>query len=151
MSKSHTLEVQENSDGELFIELNDEILDAAGLKIGDAVEWIDNNDGSYTLQKKATEWVLVEAVSIFRTRYMVQVPAGKSEWALDSVVCGDAKEFSQKHLDENIVSHRVISREEALQMCDIDNDYFKGWDECKKIEVFFTTVEDLEKSNEKGA
>lgn len=147
MNKSHVIEVQENSDGELFIELNDEILDAAGLKIGDTVEWIDNGDNSYLLKKKDTEWVLVDTVSMFRQRYMVQVPAGKSEWALDTVTCEDAKEFSQEHLGETIVSHRVVSREEALQLCDLDNNYVRSWDEGKKIETFFTTMEDLEKNN----
>lgn len=145
MTKSSVVEVQENSDGELFIELNDDILDAAGLQVGDAIDWIDNGDGSYTLQKKATEWVLVETVSIFRQRYMVQVPIGKSDWALDTVVCENAKEFSQEHLDETIVSHRVVSREEALNLCDRDNAYVSGWDEGKKIDTFFTTLEDIEK------
>lgn len=144
MSKSHVIDVQENSDGELFIELNDEILAAAGLNIGDTVEWIDNGDGSYMLKKKPTEWVLVETVSMFRQRYMVQVPSGRSEWALDTVTCEDAKEFSQEHLGETIVSHRVVSREEALQLCSVDNRYASSWDEGKKIEAFFTTMEDIE-------
>ena len=37
--------------GELYIELSNELLDEAGLKINDAIEWIDNKNGSWTLRK----------------------------------------------------------------------------------------------------
>lgn len=85
-----------------------------------------------------TEWVLVEAVSMFRMRYMVEVPMGKSEYALDTVVMQEAKEFSQKFLDETIVSHHVMSKEEALKLCDTDNDYCKSWGVANKEKNFFT-------------
>lgn len=84
------------------------------------------------------EWVLVETVSMFRMRYMVEVPKGKSEYALDTVVCHEAKEFSQKHLDETIVSHRVVSKKEALAICDEDNNYCTSWTKDKKESAFFT-------------
>lgn len=87
---------------------------------------------------KTTDLVLVETVSMFRMRYLVEVPIGKSEWALDAVVMNEATEFSQKHLDETIVTHRVLSKKEALKLCDQDNDYAKSWDDDKKVEVFFT-------------
>lgn len=88
---------------------------------------------------KETEWVLVECVSTFKIKYMVEVPKDKSEWALDTVVMQEAKEFSQEFIDESIFSHRVVSKKEALALCDIDNDYTKSWSKDKKIEVFFTT------------
>lgn len=69
-----------------------------------------------------TELVLVECVSQFRMRYMVEVPKGKSDYALDTVVVGQAVEFSQKHLDEVIVSDRVVSEQEALELCRVDNE-----------------------------
>jgi hypothetical protein len=85
-----------------------------------------------------TQWVLVDCVSQFRMRYMVQVPVGKSEWALDTVAMNEAKEFSQEHIGETIVSHRVVTEREALDICDVDNDYCKKWDDAKKMEAFFT-------------
>jgi len=96
----------------------------------------------YREKKMETEWVLVECVNQFRIRYMVEVPKGKAEYALDTVTCEDAKEFSQQHLGETIVSHRVVSKNEALTMCDADNDYGAGWETDKKIEVFFTSIKD---------
>lgn len=101
------------------------------------------------MSKKDTQWVLVETVSMFRHRYMVEVPVGtddygndKKDWALDTVTCNDAKEFSQEHLGETIVSHRVVSKKEALALCDIDNEYTKSWTKDRKIEVFFTKAEE---------
>ena len=93
-----------------------------------------------------TEWVLVDAVSMFRIRYMVEVPVGKAEWALDTVTMNEAKEFSQEHLGETIVSHRVVSKEEALVQFDTDNDYLKSWTSEHKIQTFLTTEADLEKN-----
>jgi hypothetical protein len=102
------------------------------------LDWKDNGDGSFSMTKKETEWVLVEAISQFRERYMVEVPKGKAEWALDTVSMNEAKEFSQEHLGEVIVSHRVVTYDEAIKMCDEDNDYCKSWSDDKKIDAFFT-------------
>ena len=100
-------------------------------------------------KKVETQWVLVECVSTFRNRYMVEVPLGtddydkdKSEWALDTVTMNEAVEFSQEYLGEQIVSHRVVSKEEALAMCDKDNDYAKAWNDEHKLNVFFTSWKD---------
>jgi len=95
-----------------------------------------------------TEWVLVECVSQFRMRYMVQVPEGEALWALDTVTMNEAKEFSQEHIGENIVSHRVVPEAEAILLCDVDNDYFSGHDAALKHKVFFTSIADLEKDSD---
>lgn len=139
--KTFTLEVQRGDDGEAYIEFPQETMAGLGWKEGDTVIWTDNKDGSFMLTKKETEWVLVETVQTFRHRYMVEVPKGKSEWALDTVTCDDAKEFSQKHLGETIVSHRVVSYDEAMTMCDEDNEYANVWTNLKKWEAFFTPYE----------
>ena len=82
--------------------------------------------------------VLVECVSQFRQRYVVEVPTGKAEWALDTVVMNEAKEFSQEHLGETIVSHRVLTRDEVLSLCNKDNAYCSSWTDEKKFETFVT-------------
>lgn len=83
-------------------------------------------------------WVMVEAVAMFRQRYMVEVPKEHPEYALDDVVMQRPKEFSQKFLGETITSHRVVSQMEALDICDIDNDYVASWTEEQKMTAFFT-------------
>lgn len=138
MNKTWTLEVQQHEDGDYFIEFPDEVLEGAGWETGDTIEWIDNKDGSWTLKKRETQLVLVECVSQFRQRYVVEVPTGKAEWALDTVVMNEAKEFSQEHLGETIVSHRVLTRDEVLSLCNKDNAYCSSWTDEKKFETFVT-------------
>ena len=141
-----TVEVQYSEElQDYYIELPDDVLKHAGFEVGDTLVWNDNGDGSYTLskgEKMETELVLVECISQFRQRYVVTVPKGKAEWALDTVTMEEAFEFSQKHLGETIVSHRVISKEDALKLCDEDNDYARAWSDEKKIETFFSEIKD---------
>jgi hypothetical protein len=141
MKKVITLE--SDDEGNLVLPLDDEILKEVGWETGDTIDWIDNKDGSWTMKKKVKkQLVLVECISMFRQRYVVEVPAGKSEWALDTVVMQEAKEFSQEHIGENIVSHRVMSEEEVLALCDVDNDYAKRWSDNYKIKTFVTKVKE---------
>ena len=143
MSKSWVLDVKESEDGELYIEMTDEILEGSGFKIGDTLGWTDNGDGSWTLKKVEEKvWVLVECVSMFRMRYMVEAPADHPEYALDTVAMNEAKEFSQLHISEDIVSHRIVTEEEALAICDVDNDYLKTWTNEQKLNAFVTTMDD---------
>lgn len=44
----------DDASGDYYIQFPDDLLEAANLKEGDQVEWVDNNDGSFTL-KKVTE------------------------------------------------------------------------------------------------
>jgi hypothetical protein len=139
--KNWTLEVKEHDDGEFFIELNDEILTESGFKIGDELEWIDNENGSWTLKKTDAAdkvWVMVDTVFTYRMRYCVETPKDHPEYALDTVTCEEGKEFSQLPLGETIVSHRVVTKEEALEMCDVDNDYCSSWTDELKIKTFLT-------------
>jgi len=139
MNKHWIIDVQEDpATGDAILEFPPEAMAQAGWKEGDTLDWNDNEDGTFTLTKKETQWVLVEAISTFRERYMVEVPVGKSKWALDTVTMQEAKEFSQQHIGEQIISHRVVTKKEALKICDIDNDYCKSWNDENKINCFFT-------------
>ena len=83
-------------------------------------------------------WVMVETIGMFRQRYMVETDQAHPEYALDDVTLERPKEFSQKYLGETITSHRVVSEAEALDICDVDNDYCHGWTDQQKINAFFT-------------
>lgn len=84
-----------------------------------------------------TVWVLVETVSQHRMRYMVETPADHPEYALDTVTMEEAREFSQEWLGETILSHRVVSQEDALALCREDNDYVH-WDDQQVMNAHFT-------------
>ena len=84
------------------------------------------------------KYVLVDAVSMFRQRYAVAVPEELTddtakEWAMDTVTCEDAEEFSQLHLGETISSTRILSEEELLKQYDEDNDYLRDWSNEQKL------------------
>lgn len=76
---------------------------------------------------------LVETVSMFRMRYVVE--ALEDTHACDTVLMsdGDVEEFSQVHLDEIITSTREIDDAEYLRLFDQDNDYLKDWDDSQKF------------------
>jgi hypothetical protein len=155
-NKTWTINLEEDPEtGDLILPLNDDILEQTGWKTGDSIDWTDNKDGSWTMKKIETQWVLVETVSMFRERYMIEVPVGidrygkdKAEWALDTVTMEEAKEFSQEHLGETIVSHRVVTKEEALALCDKENDYAKKWNDELKMKNFFTTMAEHIREND---
>lgn len=129
---TNTVELVEDGD-DLVLPFSADVLEKAGWKEGDVLDWHDNGDGSFRLTKKETELVLVETVSMFRHCYLIEVPKGKSDYALDSIVCQEAEEFSQKYLDETVVSHRVVTREEALAIHDLDNPYAVDWSDERKL------------------
>jgi hypothetical protein len=137
--------VEANEEGEAIIQLPDQLLIDLGWTGGDSLEWTQHDDGTVTLSRKEVtkdnsekEWVLVECISTFRQRYLVQVPQGKEEYALDTVTMNQAKEFSQLHLGETIVSHRVLSEDEAVAQAYVDNDYLSAWTEDQIKNNLFT-------------
>ena len=92
--------------------------------------------------KKQPEYVVVTAISTFRQRYVIPVdelqklnpdmPVDPS-WALDEVTMENVKEFSQRHVGEQIIDAQVVKEKEILQFFDADNDYLSSWDEEFKL------------------
>lgn len=77
-----------------------------------------------------TKIVLVETVSMFRHIYAVELNDDEpNEYALDTVTMQEKgiDEFAQKHISEDIFSHRVISEEEYIKIFDEMSDYLKEW------------------------
>jgi hypothetical protein len=136
------LEVFTNEDGEAVVQLPDQMILDLDWSEGDELKWDIKEDGTVTLSKVEksvnTEWVMVECISQFRHRYVVEVPKGKAEYALDTVTMNEAKEMSQFHLGEVIVSHRVVSEDEAIAQAYEDNDYLLSWSEDKIKKTLFT-------------
>jgi hypothetical protein len=138
----YTVALEENEDGELVLPVTQAILDEVGWKEGDTLVWSDNGDGTFTLTRKPqeTELVMVEAISQFRMRYCVEVPKGKREYALDTVVMEEAKEFSQLSLGETIVSDRIVSLEDAIQLFREEHNYLTSWSDEQIIGFCITKI-----------
>ena len=143
MDTTWTLRLQEDPETcESIVEFPPELLESMGWKEGDTFVWEIGEEGEIILSKTdETEWVLVETLSQFKTSYLVEVPKGKTEYALDTVTMEDAKEFSSEHLrpTDIVINHRIVTKEEALALCDERNPYGASWDEETKFKNFFTT------------
>lgn len=78
-----------------------------------------------------SKYVMVDAISQFRMRYVVEVPddalCGPIEYAEDSVTCEDTQEFTQKYLGETIIDSREITLEEAIEQFRREEPEFSGW------------------------
>lgn len=104
-----------------------------------------------------SKFVLVETLSQFRMRYVIEVPDNHNEvnenqfgcsaitWAEDTVTMEQAREFSQKWIGEPIIGSREVTKEEILQLVNEDNDYCNGkystpWSDEKKLKTFVTEI-----------
>ena len=67
----------------------------------------------------------------------------KTDWAFDTVVMGEAQEFSQEHLlpTDIIINHRAMTKQEALDLCTKRNEV-PEWTDETKIKNYFTPMKD---------
>lgn len=90
-----------------------------------------------------SKFVLVETISQHRMRYVVELKdTNPNTWALDTVSCEEAIEFSQEHLGETIVSHRQIGEQEMLELFYRDNDYLDRLTPDEVKQKFVTKLKD---------
>jgi hypothetical protein len=68
---------------------------------------------------------LVETVSMFRMRYVVE--AEEPDHAADEVCMEGAEEFGQRHVAENIINVREVSDDEIPKLFFEDHPYLEGW------------------------
>ena len=52
MTKTWTEHIQEDENGDLFLQLAPELLAKVGWKLGDTLQWIDRGDGTWEIRKK---------------------------------------------------------------------------------------------------
>jgi hypothetical protein len=95
-------------------------------------------------------YILVDTISQYRMRYLVEVPEGKEERALETVTMEEAKEFSQLHLGETIFSHREVSKQEAFDTYRKDNDYLASWSDEQIMRAGFTLLKDYGNAETQG-
>lgn len=103
---------------------------------------------------KNDEYVVVTAISSYRMRYVIP----KSElnkddptlsndvlksYAMDSVVMEEVKEFSQRHIGEDIVDVTIEDTDTLIARFDDENDYLSGWDKEQKLSWIDSWVEPL--------
>ena len=104
-----------------------------------------------------SRYVMVETISMFKHRYCVEVPddveeemyfkdgtrtfpCTPEEWAMDTVTCEEAIEFTQKHIDECITDAKQVSLEEALKLFRKEESFFDRWDDATIIKNHVTSL-----------
>lgn len=101
-----------------------------------------------------SKYILVDTVSQFRMRYCIEVPddvenptaegmypCTPEAYALDTVTCEDAKEFSQEHLGETVVSAREVTLEEAVAQYRKDEPTIgAAWDDQQIVKCAITPI-----------
>jgi len=68
---------------------------------------------------------LVETVSIFRMRYVVDCES--AEHAKDEVTMNNVEELGQMHVDENIIGCREVNDAEISRLFFEDAPYLESW------------------------
>jgi hypothetical protein len=134
-----TVKLKQDESGNLILPISEKLMKEVGWEIGDSIEWSDNGDGSWTMTKKVkTKLVMVETVSSFRIRYVVEIPEdAEEEMAHDRVLNdGDIKEFSQAHISEEVSGSRVVTNKQYLKVFNEDNMYLRSWKEDSKFTAF---------------
>lgn len=145
MKKSFVLDVREGVDKELYLQLNDEVLEASGFKIGDKLQWIDNKDGSWSMIKmnENLNYYVVDILNTFRNRYVIKAKC--LDDAMDEVVFNEYdpefNEFSQKHLGTQVFAAHQIEYADILELSKKDNDYLNSWTEAEVIERLTNTID----------
>lgn len=95
---------------------------------------------------------LVEVVSTFRMRYVVEARA--EAHALDEVTMEEAntefEEFSQEHIGTHIFSSRKLTEQEYFDLFDRDNAYLKNWTVEQKKRFINTIDYEDEKNTDNG-
>ena len=142
MNNEYKFDIVEGDDGDQLLQLSEEFCKDQDWREGDVISW-DTKDGSVIATNKCAEerknnpnrkLVLVETISMFRHRYVVE--CNEEEHAADEVVMNkgreDFEEFSQHHIDECVSSTRVITEQEYFELLDEDNGYMAAWDAYKK-------------------
>jgi len=112
-----------------------------------------------------SKYVIVDTVSQFRMRYVVEVPDDVGEdltfkngtrsfpttaedWAKDTVTCEEAKEFSQYWMGETIIDAREVKLGDVLAQFRKDEPVLgKAWNDQQILEKVVTQLKDQPDAN----
>lgn len=109
------VEIQKTIDGEYFIQLPQEALNALDAGPGDTLHWEDLGNGSFSLKKKMRYYKVV-CLQSFRMEYVVEVPDSQVVSTSDLLeMVKNMDEVEQVDLGLDIVSVTKITDEDIRQ------------------------------------
>ena len=88
-----------------------------------------------------SKYVMVDAVSMFKMKYCIEVPDEIEDKDLldhveKQVSAGDTLEFTQRHMGETVENYTIVTKDEILEQFRSEEPYFASWED----EVFMRQV-----------
>ena len=81
-----------------------------------------------------SKYVMVNAVSMFNMKYVIEVPDEVEDKDLldhveKQVSAGDTKEFTQRHMGETVSNYSIVTKNEIIEQFRSEEPYFASWGE----------------------
>lgn len=81
-----------------------------------------------------SKYVMVNAVSMFNMKYVIEVPDEVEDKDLldrveKQVSAGDTLEFTQRHMGERVSNYSVVTKDEILKEFRSEEPYFASWED----------------------
>ena len=81
-----------------------------------------------------SKYVMVEAASIFKMKYCIEVPDEVEDKDLldhveKQVSAGDTLEFTQRHIGETVEDYTIVTKNEIIEQFRSEEPYFASWGE----------------------
>jgi len=81
-----------------------------------------------------SKYVMVEAASIFKMKYCIEVPDEVEDKDLldhveKQVSAGDTLEFTQRHIGEIVEDYTIVTKNEIIEQFRSEEPYFASWGE----------------------
>ena len=80
-----------------------------------------------------SKYVMVEAASIFKMKYCIEVPDEVEDGQIfdyvdDKVKRGDVIEFTQVHEGESVTNYDIVTEDEIIEQFRDEEPYFADWE-----------------------
>lgn len=81
-----------------------------------------------------SKYVMVNAVSMFNMKYVIEVPDEVEDKDLldyveKQVSAGDTLEFTQRHMGETVSNYSIVTKNEILEQFRSEEPYFAEWED----------------------
>ena len=81
-----------------------------------------------------SKYVMVDAVSMFKMKYCIEVPDEIEDKDLldhveKQVSAGDTLEFTQRHMGETVENYTIVTKDEILEQFRSEEPYFASWED----------------------
>jgi len=79
-----------------------------------------------------SKYVMVNAVSMFNMKYVIEVPDEVEDKDLldhveKQVSAGDTLEFTQRHMGETVSNYSIVTKNEIIEQFRTEEPYFASW------------------------